>query len=251
MKILLTVIVLFGIFAPNNTFYSQKNRISLQAGLFHHFFDETPLFNNEKVSNTTHWRFPLYYFGGQFNDSWGIQFQRIINPNSSLSCEYMLYSAVYQPIFTNWVNTGPRIHSKRLHKVNITYSRKLTLNKKWKFNYGVGVNSQWGTEKYFLFSGQHSAGFFEPHFQNRYRKDFGLNLRTGIEYSPIEQLTLFTFIDFLGTVFISYKSDGTEDSYPVFYEEYSDEIRASLLDLSLNFGIGYNFSWGPLFKRKK
>jgi hypothetical protein len=112
------------------------------------------------------------------------------------------------------------------------------------------VNTQWGVEKWFLTSGQHSAGFWEPHFQNRYRKDFGLNARIGIEYSPIKQLTLFTFIDFLGTVFISYKSDGTENSHPAFWQEHGDEVRANRFDLSLNFGVAYNFPWHSLFNKE-
>lgn len=236
MKRLVLSFLLLGAMAPSNTLLAQENRISMQTGMFHQFFDGTPLYNKDKITNYKHWKFPLYYFGGHFNDSWGFKFQRTLNSKSNISSEYMIYSAVYQPMFSDW-NVGPLMDSKRLHRINITYSRNLSLGNKWQFTYGAGINTQWGIERWFITS----FGLWESFYQNYYRKDFGLNLRTGVEYAPIKQITIFSYVDFQSTLFLKYPSDGNEDQFPEFFEQHGDEIKASMFDLSLNFGIGYNF----------
>jgi hypothetical protein len=165
----------------------------------------------------------------------------------------MLYRGNYKPIFTDY-EYGPQIDHKRLNKINVTYLRKLILNEKWKFNYGAGVNMQWGWETYFI-RYNNSSFLKEPFFFKGIRKDFGINLRAGIEYSPIKQLTLFTYLDFQNTLLLESKGvlqDGSViNTYTYFKKEHSVKQWPSRFDLSLNFGIGYNFSWGSLFKSKK
>jgi hypothetical protein len=230
---------LLGIIVPSNALFAQKNRISLQQGMFNYFFDmDIPLYNKEKTTNLfNNWRYPPDHFGGHFNDYLGVQYKRIINDKSSVSVEYMHYSGVYQPLYTNWTS-GPRIKNEKRTKLNLSYYRTVQIKNKWHYNYGAGVNTQWGQDVWYLLS---TWGGLEPHYMYYKRNDFGLNIRTGFEYSPIRQLTFFSYIDFHSTLFLSYQSDGTEDKYGDFLKEHGDEIKASKNVLSLNFGIGYNF----------
>lgn len=248
MRKILILTILLGVYAPSNILFAQKNRISLQQGMFNYFFDkDIPLYNKEKVSNNSYWKAPLFYLDGHLNDSWGIKFQRLLNTKSSISCEYMLYAAVYQPIYTNWTS-GPRLQVERRKKINISYYRTMQIKNKWNFNYGAGVNTQWGQDRWYIMS---TWNGLEPHYMYYKRKDFGLNVRTGFDYSPIKQLTIFSYIDFHGSVFLSYQSDGKEYLYGNFFEVHGDEIKPSVYNLSFNIGIGYNFNVKRLFLKEK
>lgn len=242
MKRFIYILVFLGTILPSSALFAQKNRISLQSGLFHSFLDGTPLFNKEQVTDYHNLETPLYCFSGHFNDSWGLQYQRSINPKSRVSCEFMVYNATYQRVFPIRPK-GPSLTSRRLNEINITYSRNTKIGDKWQFNYGVGVSTQWGVENWFLADVNYPGlgCYLKPNSQFYFRNDLGVNLRSGIEYSPFSQLTLFSYIDFQGTLFLSYPSEGYEELYPYFFAEHGNEIKASRLNLSLNFGIGFNF----------
>ena len=249
MRKILILTILLGVYAPSNILFAQKNRISLQQGMFNYFFDKkVPLYNKIQTSIPNgNLLSPLSYFGGHFNDSWGTQYRRVINNKSSISTELSIYKTSYQPIYTNWTS-GPRLQVERRRKINISYYRTMQIKNKWNFNYGAGVNTQWGQDRWYIMS---TWNGLEPHYMYYKRKDFGLNVRTGFDYSPIKQLTIFSYIDFHGTVFLSYQSDGSEYLYGNFFEVHGDEIKPSVYNLSFNIGIGYNFNVKRLFLKEK
>ena len=72
MKRLLIIFTLFGAIAPN-VVSAQNNRLAIQTGLFHYFFDKTPVLNTNYLDKQ---RKP---FSGLFYNSLGIQYQRKIN----------------------------------------------------------------------------------------------------------------------------------------------------------------------------
>ena len=225
---------------PTTALFAQNNRISVQTGVFHSFMDGTPLFNKEKVTDYHNLETPLYCNSGHFNDSWGLQYQRSINEVSHISCEYMFYNATYQRIFPERQEDAS-LTSRRLNKVNVMYARNLPIGDHWKFNYGAGVSTQWGVENWFLTQPQIIFCVWQPNSQYYFRHDLGVNLRSGVEYSPIPQLTFFSSIDFQGTLFLSYTSEGLESLYPTFFENHGHKIKASRAAVSLNFGVGFNF----------
>ncbi len=232
--------VLLGTIVPSNTLFSQKNRFSIQTGIFHQFFDGTPIINTEHMITNTTWKIPQDILGGYLSDSWGLQYKRMITSKSAISCEYSLFMGTYLPPFATWVG-GPRMYGRRLNKVNLTYSRKLTLNEHLDFVYGAGLNYQWGFEFYYLVSPPHPNDLFGKYFFRGYRKDFALNTRLGIDYKPIKYLTLFTYIDFLGSVYLKSENIDGIDTYDFFNRNFNITKFPSRYDLSLNFGIGFNF----------
>ena len=72
MKKLIKICLVIGIVIPITSF-AQNNRLAIQTGLFHYFFDKTPVLNTNYLDKQ---RKP---FSGLFYNSLGIQYQRKIN----------------------------------------------------------------------------------------------------------------------------------------------------------------------------
>lgn len=102
-KIMLLLFVL-GALASSTSFGQGKNRISLQTGLFHCFFDGTTVSDaesneGEKTINNL--------CGGRLNDTRGIQYQRLLYNKFALSIEYTKFSDGFIPIdFTEKFNSN-------------------------------------------------------------------------------------------------------------------------------------------------
>lgn len=237
MKWFITILLIVGAIAPTILFAQNKNRISIQTGLFHYFFDQTPIVNSMQNPNK---RTVNNLLGGVLLDSKGIQYQRMINVNSSVSIEYMNLSATYEAGKGIIPEIDPILSSRNIKKINISYLRNLKLVDKLYFEYGGGINYCWGYESIYLYS--HWAGWgLEPRYKGYYRNDFGLNLRIGIEYSPVKWLTLYTNLDFLGIIYLGAKDIDGNNAFNYYKEKYGRTNLPSRYDLSLRFGIGFNF----------
>lgn len=243
IKKLMYLLLMLGAFAPS-FLTAQNNRIAIQTGLFHITFDKTPLFNSMKTTTKILLRNPYSYFGGHFNESLGFHYERKLINNTSLSLEYMSHNVTYEYIFKglSTKDKGPFLVSKMTKKININYNRKVRLSNKIEFVYGGGVNYIWGEEMVYLFSNATNWGGYEPHFYSIYRNDVGFNIRTGIEYSPIKRITLYTNFDFLGIAFLNAKGLNGDDSYRFFKDKYNVDHLPSRWDISWQFGIGFNFN---------
>lgn len=236
MKWFLIIFFSFGVTAPRIIFSQTKNRISIQTGLFHSLFDQTPLINNEpneakkKLNNL---------FGGVLLDSKGIQYQRSINSESIFSIEIMDLSADY---FTGELSskTGPFVLSRNIKTINVSFFKRTEFTKKVHFIYGGGLNYRWGYERIYLYSNWAGWGW-EPRFYGYYRNDYGLNIRSGFEFQPIEFITLYTNIDFIGTVFLGAKDIDGNNAKKYSKENFNVNYFPSRFDLSWRFGIGFNF----------
>lgn len=233
---------MLGIIAPGITISQNNNRISIQTGLFHSFFDGSSIVNKERqASSKFNFRDPHNYFGGYLNDSWGIQFQRKINSKSSISAEYMVLNASYdyKEVYNN-PTAKPVICTRQLKYFNINYIRQLKLSNQFDFVYGGGLNYIWGSESTYHYTDWAGWGG-EPRFYTHYRNDVGLNLRTGIEYSPLKWLTLYTNFDFIGIAYSDAKDIDRKNASKFYKENHGIKNIPSRYDLSWRFGLGFNF----------
>lgn len=237
----LIIIILLGAIAPSNTLFAQFNRLNIHSGLFHLYFDGTPIVNTERMITNPSLKSPLNILGGYINDSWNFEYQRKINLKSMLSVEYSKYKGIYIPPFGTWVG-GPRIRARNINKINLTYCRITQVKEKLDFRYGAGINYRWGIENYTLSSPPYPDDLVEKYFAGGNRKDVGLSLRAGLDYNLTKRLSFFTHLDFIYTVFLEAKNyyDGVEIQ-EFFKSKYEITKFPSRYNLSLNFGIGYNF----------
>lgn len=228
---------MLGIIIPGIALSQSNNRISIQTGLFHSFFDGSSIVN--KTPNNAK-KTPSNLFGGVLNDSQGIQFQRMINNKSSISAEYMFLNGGYDyEIVYNNPNVKPVIATRNLRCLNVSYTRKLKLSDQFNFIYGGGLNYLWGREMIYHYT--YWSGWGEHRFYGYVRNDIGINLRTGIEYSPLKWLTLYTNFDFIGIVYLGAKDSDSNNAYKYYKENHGTKNIPSRYDLSWRFGLGFNF----------
>lgn len=211
-----------------------NNRFSVQTGLFHCFFDQTPIV---KTTPDLGERTISNLFGGFFIDSRGFQYQRLITPKSAVLAEFMSLCANYGTGMEVIPETTPMLATRNIKTLNISYLRRLRLTEKWVYTYGGGLNYRWGHESIYLDHEWTGLGW-RPRYSEYNRYDAGLNVRTGIEYSPLKWLTLYSHLDFIGIVYLGAKDSMGYDAYDQYNKDYGRKNIPSRYDLSLRFGIG-------------
>lgn len=258
IKRIIIILLLQGAIAPCNSLFGQQdeiiaqskflsrifdgnNRFSIQTGLFHQFFDGTPVINSERLhENLTFIKNPMRAWGSRINDSWGFTYRRKINEKSALLLERMVYKASYIGLFTEW-SGPPRIRGRRLDKYSLTYLRLIPIHEKMDFNIGVGVSYQWGREGYKLSPPPYPDDFYDKYNFVGERKDLGFNLKSNFDYTPIKQLTLSVGVDWTRSVFSENKDYRGINTYDFFVEEYNMTQFPSKNNLSFNLAVGFNF----------
>lgn len=227
--------VLYGQKPTIDSTKEKMNRISVQMGLFHYFFDNAP------ILNVNHREYNGKPRSGLFNQllisSYGLQYDRKINKKNSLSVEAMIFANSYWgnrssfPIYS-YSTPRSRVADRIFTTININYSRILKLSKQFDFIFGGGVNYRNGYEGIIVLRTQ-SEYLIEGTLKN----DFGLNAFIGIDYTPWKWLSIFTKIDFMGLVYLHDKENIKElrsyGNMPNYYP--------SRFDLSWRFGVGINF----------
>lgn len=237
MKLIRILFLTLGAYAPSVLLSQYNNRISLQTGLFHSFFDGSSIIN-KKLNDYK--RVPRNLFGGLLNDSKGFSYQRKINIKSGISVEYMVLNTGYD--YNEVINNSevkPVIATRNLKSVNLNYSRILQLSQRFHLVYGGGFNYLWGHEGIYYYTAYYGWG--EPRFYGYYRNDFGINLRTGIEFTPIKWITLFTNFDFLGIAYLGAEDIDGNNAEEFYKNKFDLKNIPSRFDLSWRFGIGFNF----------
>jgi len=221
----------------NNLFGQSENSIFFQTGMFHLFFDKTPVINTHKM---VHGNAPQNMFGGYLNDSWGIMYERHISGKSYISAEYMNLDTKY---FTGDLLTQskPFVIARSIKIINLNYNRKVPIYKSTYLVFGSGINYIWGTGQLFL---ENSCTVFGCNSNIlRYKlSDIGLNFRVGIEYDILDWLTIYSNINFIGVIYSGSKNGkGGVKTEKYLSDNYGLHNIPSRLDLSLRFGIGFNF----------
>lgn len=240
---IIILIILGVLFAPSISFCQirdsskvKMNRVSIQTGLFHYFFDKAPILNVNYREGPSGPRDGL--FNQLFINSIGLQYFRKVNSKNAISIEANLFNTFYHKhvdIFPDEYQYEPPealVLRRDFFSLNVNYIRIERLNSKAQFNFGGGVNYRHGSESILV-----NKGWFDLLTQGTNKRDFGLNAFAGIDYTPISWLTFYSKIDFMGLVYLHDKENIEKlRNYPNMPDHYP-----SRFDLSLRFGIGVNF----------
>lgn len=241
-NIIIILLILGVLFAPSISFSQTEdsskvkmNRVSIQTGLFHYFFDNAPILNVNYLRPKNNSFDP---FRGLLFNSTGIKYSHKINRKNSISIEVNSFRNTYSkhsiefPKTDTYNSPKAKVYERRFVTLNVSYSRIKKFTNTVNFIYGGGVNYRHGTESIIV-----NKGYIGIHLEGSRKNDFGLNAFTGIDYTPIPWLTLYSKIDFLGLVYLHDKENierlGNYSNMPDHYP--------SRFDLSLRFGIGVNF----------
>jgi hypothetical protein len=227
--------ILLGVLCTSSSIFAQdKNRITLQTGLFHCFFDGSPLMNTNYQSKGAK------PFNGLLINSLGIQYRRAINEKSAFSVDYDYFEEGYRKYYGMYPTYEPMIGTRSWLTVKFNYIRILPLNDRFDFVYGGGINFRSGREVIIITNGIIGSIHGEPAYESLVipvgRNDIGLNAFAGLDYSPLKWLTFSSRIDFLSSI-IMYKTDGRQKMKDV----YDSPQFPSRYDLSFNLGVGFNF----------
>lgn len=218
----LLIVVMLGVVTPS-ILNAQYNRISVQTGLFHCFFDGSSLMNTNYLSKDRG------IFGGLLYNSVGLQYTRKINSKNSISTEAMYFYEGYWNVLAN--KNSQVVQARMYMTYNLNYDRYLSLSKNLDFIYGGGINYRYGLDRVVV--GYYGYGV---QIVGRGYRDIGINLRTGIEYSPWRWLTLYTKFDLLGFVYLF-----DREHIKKMQSTYSIPNYPNRFDLSWRFGLGFNF----------
>ena len=219
---------MLGVYVPNIVFGQPKNRISLQTGLMHCFFDGSPLINI---------RYPqmeVKPFNGVLINSVGLRFERKLKNNYTISADFMNFFEGYTKTFEE--HKVNQVYDRLYNTATVNINRFLSINRTFNFVFGGGLNYRFGQENIIVNYGYFGGFGYESLAEVAKRSDFGINLLGGIEYSPIKYVTLFSKIDFLGFVYMTDK-----ESREKLKSVYDMKNFPSPFDLSLKLGAGFNF----------
>jgi hypothetical protein len=222
------LIILGVLCAPSIIFCQSKNRVSIQTGLMHCFFDRSPLINFKYPSKEIK---PLH---GIFLSSVGLQYSHNINSDFELSIETNYFYVGYRKPIIEEIY-GQAI-SRGYLSFNFTAERFINFSKKNYFTYGCGIDYRHGAESIGVAYGEIAPGINEVLVEVCRRRDFGLISSVGYEYRPLRFLSLFTKIDLLGMVYINDKAAQNR-----LKEFYGISKYPSRFDLSMKLGVGFNF----------
>lgn len=224
-KVLL--IMILGATAPS--IFAQKNRISIYTGLFHNYFDGSPMLNINYHSDE--WGF----FKNRFYSSFGIAYQRELDSKSGIYLDIDYRTNEWRYALVD-LNTNV-IDSREYVTANVGYKRNHMLSKNVNIMYGGGINFRRGHESIILSYGYfYAIDAYHPNYRSRNVNDFGLNIKTGIEYTPIKWLTLYTKFNLIGFFFFDDRK-----TIKLLQEVYGYEKYPNWFDLSWRFGVGFNF----------
>lgn len=229
-------------FAPSISFCQvsdssklKMNRVSIETGPFHYFFDNAPILNVNYQYNKHSLSNP---FKGLFLGSIGIKYKRRINIESALSFEMISFRNNYKKHIEHFPDGDffnppkPLVFQRLFTTITINYIRIARISQNLDLNFGAGLNFRNGYERILV-----NKNGFSNHSEGSVKNDLGLNAFGGIDYTPIPWFTFYSKIDFMGLVYLNDKENierlGNYSKMPDYYP--------SRFDLSLRFGIGVNF----------
>ena len=234
MRNLIICLIWFGtVIAPNhlNAQAQQKqfrHRIALQTGLFHYFFDESPVLN---INYRAKVRPDL--FNALFLNSLGITYTFCLNEKSNLTVEYSYFSEIYLK-YHNTFEDHPVVGSRYFKTFGLLYTREKDISKRFTFLYGAGLNYRTGNEMVIL--GGQGPGSYELIVDVIQRRDVGLNAFTGVNFKISRRFYCYSKVDLLSFVYF-----GDKKQKEKFEDIYKAPQFPTRFDLSLKFGIGVKF----------
>lgn len=215
MKILLTSAFML------LSFYSSsqiKHSLSIQSGLIHSFFDNTPLVNLNYTSKDQG------IFHGVFLGSNGLSYAFTLNNKSSIAFEGTRLARTYEK-YRNDYQMGD-LERRVLSTFCIKYIRNFLLTEKTKFIYGAGVSYRKGFEDIHL--GPAPWQFNSSVVQY----NIGLTTVAGVQYPLNNSFSIYSLID-LRTTLVNLDNNFQN---PRIYNRYPNRF-----DLSLKLGLSFHF----------
>lgn len=206
--------------------YAQsKNQLSIQTGLFHSFLDGGPLMNIGKYRTASN----------IFLESYGLQYQRKLNQTQFFAVNLSGYANY---CFWEGDDASKIIRSNRSYlALRGTLSNSKSLSKKIDLLYGAGIDFR------VIYSFQDTINSSEPieYYYEGTQFQIGAHGQVGLSYTPVTWLTLYTQFNAEGYLFS--KNAGIS-LYTQFLNDFTNNQRLnfpSRVDLSLRFGVGFNF----------
>lgn len=213
----------------SNTVSAQQFRhsIALQTGLFHYFWEGSPILNTNYPTHSK-----LNIFNGMFMNSYGINYTFCINEKSNVSVEFASFYQDYMK-YANTFEDHPGILTRDFKTLGLSYTREHELSERFSWLYGSGIDYRWGNEAVILYRGMISPGFYELIVDVIQRKDLGLNAFTGVNFKISPRFYCYSKLDLLGFVYF-----GDQQQKQKFQDVYKAPQFPTRFDLSLKFGIG-------------
>lgn len=195
-----------------------KHSISLQSGIFHSYFDQTPLMNFNYTSKDQG------IFHGVFLGSNGLNYSYGLNQRSNVSLEAIRLASNYQKYRYDY-QMGD-VAKRVLITFCIKYNRETAITEKTQFIYGAGVSYRKGFEEIHLGP--------TPWQYSSQINQFNLGLTTllGLQHQLNKSFSIYSILD-LRTILLN-----MDDKFknPRLYSNYP-----SLFDLSLKLGFSFHF----------
>ena len=225
------LLLLLGLACPNISFSQASNRISIQTGLFHTFFDKSSPFLN--LENRDKSKIP--YQKNFFFNSYELQYQRKIGELNAISVEGSYYFNTYAKVYGQ--DFKEAYYARGYYTINASFIRCLKINDRFNYRYGGGVNYRLGHEDVvFNYPSLEKSQNPNVFMESRKVRDFGINARSGLEYSPLDWLSLYSELDFIGFVYVHDKKQ-----IKLIKDDYGFNGYPVRFDLSWRFGVGFNF----------
>ena len=214
---------LFAFTLVMNTGHSQsKHTISIQSGLFHSYFDQTPLFNFKYTSKDQG------IFHGMHLGSVGIEYAYSINSKNSVGVEYSLLNTIYKETWAQH-ELGDAC-SRSLQTFYLKYQRNHNIFNKTSLNYGAGISYRTGEATLFTIPGTSGGDFMSDYNES----NFGLNAFVGLSHQLTHRLSLFYKFDFRSVVY--FVNHEELNANPELHPGYPNRF-----DLSLKLGLSFHF----------
>lgn len=212
---------LFAFTLVMNIGHSQsKNAISIQSGVFHSYFDRTPLMNFNYTSRDQG------LFHGIFLGSNGLRYSYDLNKKSSISLEATRLGSSYKKY--RYEHQFGDIGSRVLNTFGINYNRNVALTEKAQFQFGAGISYRNGNVY------QYTVPSPSSYAHTHYESNFGLSTFLGFRYYLNQTFSMYSLLDFRSVVY--YVNHEELNANPQFHPGYPNRF-----DLSLKVGLSVHF----------
>lgn len=212
-----SILIIF-ISASLSVFSQSKHSISIQSGLIHSYFDNTPLVNFNYTSKDQG------IFQGVHLGSVGVDYAYQINPKNIVAVEYSRLANSYKETWAH--HSIGDICSRNFRTLYLKYQRGNSISKKTSFIYGTGVSFRYGETSLFTSSSQYTHEYNE--------RNLALNAFVGINHSINKRFSIFYKFDLRSIVY--YVNRVELFTYPELHPGYPNRF-----DLSLKLGLSFHF----------
>lgn len=219
MKFLIQFLIIFG----SSLICAQfKSSVSIQSGLVHSYFDNTPLVNLNYTSKDQG------IFHGVHLGSVGLDYNFQINPKNALSVEF---NRLYKTYHGNWYDHKlGDVSGRDLRTFYLKYQRNHSISAKTNLNFGIGLSYRIGDINMFTVNGTNPSDYIARYVEDNY----ALNTFVGLSHPLNKRFSIFYKLDLRSIVYYVNREELNE--YPQFHPNYPNRF-----DLSLKLGLSFHF----------